>query len=621
MSYLTALRLHFAGRFQAAVSTVNNDPTHYDNDRFQPSYQEYGAHGTNGWWNPRGSADWHLIGCRVTAAFGVDGLRASDQDPVRECLVADSDRTVPAKMVDLDTEQQLVSEIWGLEVRLCTGNGETLMRGRFHPAAFMDIWDRSASGGGDVGAGACYQSVLTDLWWADEMASPMLRQLRDAAADGPLSIKFNVDGYSNAPSSPEFTRGRVVGTIGPGSAAEPRHFVAGRRFLAEAGQGGNFFSPKGGLNFCTAVVDETLGKIYLDLGNSMPTTTAGGRVADLGRLTLARLEDQTPIPLGDVDYRGDDQWYEHTAGVAEIPADRSLTAAELAAIADSSLALMLSSMVTGRAISEAPGGVVVTPDQHVFRLDPGDTARVRLTATRYGRPYPGAVIALSDYPDMLQTQVEKGWPDVDTPLSALRYPARVETDDAGLAEVRIVASAPGNPRGYIDGQVYGVAPALLETIGSTYPFDPWCFVSVLVADAFTADDPPTWWGSLQPIFQQYANLYPVMDRFLDLADYESVCANRDLLALAFSLGPDDPNSMPVTRDLSRAKREAILAWLKTPGPDGKPLEGTRRPSPVVRREHTHESARAASADGGGKAAAAARRVGARRTQALEGGRP
>ena len=37
MSYLGALRLHFAGQFQAAVSTVNNDPTHFDNATFQPA--------------------------------------------------------------------------------------------------------------------------------------------------------------------------------------------------------------------------------------------------------------------------------------------------------------------------------------------------------------------------------------------------------------------------------------------------------------------------------------------------------------------------------------------------------------------------------------------------------
>ncbi len=38
MSYLDPVRLHFAGRFQADVSTVNNDPTHYNNATFKPEY-------------------------------------------------------------------------------------------------------------------------------------------------------------------------------------------------------------------------------------------------------------------------------------------------------------------------------------------------------------------------------------------------------------------------------------------------------------------------------------------------------------------------------------------------------------------------------------------------------
>src|SRR5438094_673098 len=128
MSYLNLLRLHFAGRFQAAPSTVNNDTTHYSNATFRPEYQQPQAPGhPNGWWNPRGDADWRLIGCKVTAAWRADGSPTADDDPVRSCWIADSDRRVAAKLVDLDPQQQLVSEIWGLEVRICQADGTTLL--------------------------------------------------------------------------------------------------------------------------------------------------------------------------------------------------------------------------------------------------------------------------------------------------------------------------------------------------------------------------------------------------------------------------------------------------------------------------------------------------------------
>ena len=61
MSYLSPLRLHFAGRFQANVSTVNNDPGHFDNDAFRAAYQAMETATTpNGWFNPQGDAAFRL---------------------------------------------------------------------------------------------------------------------------------------------------------------------------------------------------------------------------------------------------------------------------------------------------------------------------------------------------------------------------------------------------------------------------------------------------------------------------------------------------------------------------------------------------------------------------------
>jgi hypothetical protein len=279
MSYLAALRLHFAGRFQAAPSTVNNDVKHYDVATFKQEYQRLQEPGSpNGWWNPRGGADWRLLGCKVTRAWHGDGSAASPSDPVLAMDVADSDRQVTAKLVDLDPQQQLASVIWGLEVRICDATGTTLVRGRFAPAPFVDIWSRAQGpgGGGDIGACAAYQSVLTELEWADVAASPWLTELRAAATDGLLSMRFNVDGYNMTFGSPDFTRGRIVGTIGVAHASEPRHFVAGRQLMARAGSPQGFFNPAGSINFCTAVVDEARRTVLVDLGNALPTTRPGG---------------------------------------------------------------------------------------------------------------------------------------------------------------------------------------------------------------------------------------------------------------------------------------------------------------------------------------------------------
>jgi hypothetical protein len=373
MSYLDPPRLHFVGKFAATISTVNNDPAHFDNATFKQEYQQrQDGSVLNGWFNPRGDGDWRLMGCKVAGAVMQDGSAVTD-DPVLSCLVADSDRLPPAKLVDLDSEQQLVSTIWGLEMRICDASGENLLRAPFEPAAFMDIWTRSigSDGGGDNSAAAMYQSVLYDLEWGRHVSSsPFLTELMKGAADGRLSVKFNVDGINLNWNDPDFLRGRITGTIGVAHANEPTHFVRGRQ---------------------------------------------------------------------------------------------------------------------------------------------------------------------------------------------------------------------------------------------------------LVFDPFVPDEPPTWRGSLHPIFQQYANLYPLMADIVNLADYDSVCEMREMLLLAFEQPISSPNSMPATRDLSHAKRTAILRWLRTLGPDGKPLRGSL-PSPVATGPVPRARRLAAvleTADGGaagldptrgGKAIALARRL-------------
>jgi len=610
MSYLNSVRLHFKGIFQAAPSTVNNDPTHFDNATFLPSYQErQTASDPNGWWNPQGDATWRLIDCAITSAWIGTGSAAPKDDIIHSCLVADSDRTVAAKLVDLDPEQQLVSEVWGMQVRICRPDGTNLLRSHYTTTPFADIWDRAQGGGGDIGAGAMYQSVLYDLEWGDIGGSVFLRTLRDAAADGLLSIKFNVDGYNMDFRSPRFTQGRIAGTIGPASHNEPKHFVLGRHFMAQPGSGGNFFAPAGKINFCVAALDEQAGKLLVDLGNALPSASAGGPMQDLGGLTLAYVGNPAPVNIGDISYL-QPAWYDQTAGVAEVPSDRSLTSDEIAAIQSNPLALLLTPTggTAAIAIAEPADGLYVRADQFVYRMDPGDRRDVSLYATKWGNRYAGARIVSVFDPSQLQISSSIDPAPVD-------FPARVITDKQGLAKLPIHAADPGDPRVYIDGQIYGVRPMLEETIdyGVNYPFNQWEFVSLLVFSGFTADHPVTWFGSLQPIFQQYANLYPVMGRFLNLADYDSVSDNARLLLLAFGLNREDPNSMPVTRDLSTAKRKAILHWLSHPGHDGRPLKGSPKPAAAVAVPPPAKAAPVETQPArGGKASAASRRLGLKR---------
>lgn len=626
MSYLNALRLHFAGRFQANVSTVNNDPGHYDNATFIPSYQDMQGpqfNPPNGWFNPQGDAAWRLLGCTVTSAF-IDGAAAGSSDPVLKCIVADSDSKAPAKLVDLDSEQQLVSEIWGLQVRIADANGHTLLQGDYEPAAFFDIWDRAigASAGGDVDAGAAYQSVLMNLQWGDVSKSKFLTKLKAASSDGLLSIKFNLDGVNLNFRSPDFMSGRIAGTIGPATASEPHHMVFGRQFMASHGSGGNFFSPLGGINFFAAVVDADHGSILLDLGNALSTTVPGGPMTDLGDLTLGIYEPPSPgnpsgrvTALAKIPSQGkggyassdDPDWYARTAGVVAV----RLRSAQLKAIAAAPLVLTSGPSTF---ISEWTTGVFVRADRYVYRMSPGDQAEVPVYVMQWGKP--AAKVSVGFYADPSQLQPSnninpKDVPPVAVPPGAMSFNATAKTDAGGKAILTLKAGDPGTPRYFnngkdygLDGQVYGIRPTL-PGVPFAGPVNQWNFVSILVWSGFKTSKPVTW-NDLQPIFQQYANLYPVMNRFLNLGSYDSVVRHAGLLTLAFGLDPADPNAMPVTRDLSPAKRDAILSWLK------KPIRGTVRKAKTAEEApeagRTVDPAAAVLAAKGGKAAAAARRV-------------
>ena len=546
MSYLDAVRLHFAGQFQADPSTVNNTTTFYDNATFEKRFQKPPF----GLWNPEGGSAWRLVECRVTRVCYADGTSTTDPavDPVVGLRIADANKRVAGKLVDLDPEQQMVSEIWALLVRLTDGVVDSFS-GPFATAAFTDLWLRAMERGRPRQQPLCaiYQSVIGPVAWGDMRNSRFLKELRAAATEDMLSIKFNVDGYDRDNTIPTFTLGRMVGSIGPAHADEPRHFVLGRHL------GGTEMH----LNYFPCVVDAKAKRLTADFGNAIATGKPGGALLNIGDLALAYVNPSTGnlAGIGAVAYR-DPGWYESTAGVQAFP----LSDAAVSAIASSPIMLTING---SPALQENP--VYVRADQFVYRLSPGDTAEVQLYATRFGALQDGAQIAVQF--DSSQLQGGPSDPPVGTPTSAITgfTPGTPIVAKNGRATLALTAGDPGNPRGYVDGQVYGVRPMPLGIARN--PSSGWInsadFISLLVWNAFDAPQ-PTWYGQMQEIFTQYGNLYPLMDKLIDLTSYDAVVAHKDILKFAFGLPDSDPNSMPVTRDLSPAKRAAILRWLDDP---------------------------------------------------------
>jgi hypothetical protein len=538
VSYLGFPRVNFAGTFQSDVATVNNIPPYYDNAIFEPRFQwRMRMPDINGAWNPRGTNAFRFTDVRITGACLPDGTTATTaaEDPLVTGRVTEDDLRPSGKLVDLDPEFQIVTQIWGLRLRLLDSTGRELVRGDHLPAGLEDLWVRSLhpSGRGDPAGG--FHSVLTDVRWADDLTSPVLRALRDATQERTLSLKMNVDSVVDGMDDTEhwpddLTFGRISGALGPYRSGEPRHFVAARRLRAT--------SPSTPLNHAPCRVDDATGTVFLDLGNSVPSVGTGGPPRDLGRLDLAVLaEDGAPRVLAPLEGLGA-HFYDTTGGVVLA----RLTEAQTAAVATARLAVVDSSPEPVVLLAENGDASLVRADGAVFRLHPGDTATTTVTATAFGRPLADAEVVFGP-----------GQPHQDA-----IFPERVRTDASGRAEVVITARAPVAPRPFVDGVLVAVPFGLAAHQGA-----PEGQVVVRVFPDHPVPERPTWARDVQPILQQYANLYPVMRDVFDLGDYHHVLRHRTYVRRTLLADQASPNHMPASRDLSRGKRDTIVKWLDT----------------------------------------------------------
>lgn len=586
MSYLQLPRLAFAGRFQADVSTVNNDPRHFDNSNFDPAFQDFSdGDQMNGWWNPVGTGIFRFDGCAVRSLVGADGrvLTAQRDDPACGLLVGNALARPSAKLVDLDPDWQLASCPYGLGVSLTTTAGRVLMQADYQSNPFRDLWFGRCSGKGDSAASAMFQSVLTHVEWnLDGFDSPFFERLRAACADGLLSIRLTTYGYATDSTDPQFGYGTLIGAIGPASAGEPRSFVRGRRFMPTTQNSGVAdMASSNNIGPFSAQIDAAGATLQADLSNALPLG-AGYAIAPIAGLRFALLTNALTAQdssVGPDDYIAldpvdqSDALQTLQAGIQQV----ALPEVVRAAMGELPFALLRGPDPDGRMVvelREALLGLELRPDTFAIRLDPNDAAGnhagITFYATRYGRPL--ADVALAFWPsapalDIGNTPVSAGGstpkallPVNNVPSAVLQLnPAHARTDAGGKVDVCLQGPpSMGTPREYMDGQLYTVSynfagpdPALQHN------FDK---LAVVVFSTLAPCAAPAW-SDVQPILQQYANLYPVMSQGLfDFSQQEQADANAFLLRFVFDKGIDDPDQMPVTRDLSSARRALLIRY-------------------------------------------------------------
>lgn len=592
MSYLDFPRVCFLGKFQADVSTINNDPGHYSAEPVR-----------NPWWNRNGSNRFQFKGATITSVTPSAGVCHTTHaaDSLVNAPVISTNKPSMGKLVDLDSEQQMVSQVWGLQ--LCIGDQKSgnYVLGNFRAVNFRDITFGRAPQPADGigGASATYLSVIDVLEWGKTL-SPTLSTLKKNSGNL-LSIRFVVDLYDdiqNLPAppkstvvapNPNFTWGRVSGAIGPAKPTEPRNFVIGR-FLripptppqgsaaaasAAALASGNLSAIKSGAvmtaleqaaqlppatyNYASAIVDAPNDRITFDFGNSLCVTQSGDAYPGMGTLK-ASIQGSTanlPIPATTDDYKQRSWIYDfHGNGIA-------------AAAAKSPLSLLENG---NPVLVENPNGTYVDFTEWVYRANPEDQQfDVTVMTLQWGNPVSGTVnlqdasgngglMLPNSIPPDPPPYVPTNMPFSTTP-GGVTYPPSVTTGADGTFTFQVSVEDPLNPRDGLEGQVYRIAPIWDQDSNP----DPWIAANILLHSSYPIPDTPVWETDVLPIFAQYMKLYPNMKARMDLTDETTVKNNASLITNLLKLPMTSPNFMPVTRDLSSSRLATILKWLQQNG--------------------------------------------------------
>ncbi len=209
-------------------------------------------------------------------------------------------------------------------------------------------------------------------------------------------------------------------------------------------------------------------------------------------------------------------------------------------------------------LAEDPDGWYLRADQFVFRMNPGvattaenprgETATLNVHALKFGQPAPdGTKIQLTD----------DNPSGLGEPAAALTVtPTQESPTSGGIATFTLKASDPGNPRGFLNGQLYFKAYNLLDSENPTgYQPVPGDIVSIQIYDQ-EAD------GDALSILAEYGRMYLIMSFLTDQQAIEGIDL-RNMIKLLLEKPMADAVHMPVTRDMSFANLQQIVAWINS----------------------------------------------------------
>lgn len=634
MSYLTFPRLHFSGTFRAYPSTINNIDENYDPSIY-PNIEDVQLV-----WAPKGNGEFD-IDCTVTMVEYADGSSACtpEEDPIigQPLCAVPNPNFIPGALVDLDPDNQGVSELWGM--RLQIGGNHAYIRGDYAPAAFNSMW-RNVLGAdaprSSASFSAMYQSVLSNLQTEGLIGHSKFFNYFNDHPTAKLSINFIVEAHNNnpviysfndttfksmgkagvpqtvlgnikqmkqlkqqdgsergdvptkdfvtfqlqqylskeefqanvdsilkltqvipyqPPTPYDFSYGFICGTIGTNSAAIPDYFVPSRMMATYNNK--KIVNKKPNpyfdlVNFAPFSVSKDGKTISVNLSNSLPVENPGTEFykEKIGALQLVyfpkgKISIKNAVTIAAIPYM-EKGFLKQRGGLFTTTANLDLSTTPLGIIST------MPNKTQVILLAENKDGYYLRANQFVFRMNPGvettpenprgETATVEIHALKFGTPVDDG------------TQIFMN-PNPPKSVLAISPADGIAKTVKGIAKFTLTASDPGNPRPYINGQVYGKNYGFADpAIASSYIQDPSDSISILVHNQ-QADDRDAF-----AILNKYGHLYKIMSFLTDEQTVEGA-KMRNRIKQLLSEPYSSIKHMPVTRDLSIANRKKIIAWI------------------------------------------------------------
>jgi hypothetical protein len=429
-----------------------------------------------------------------------------------------------------------------------------------------------------------------------------------AATQQPYQPWINYGNGQPLPQQPlyDFNYGKIVGSIGPCLDDEPSFVVPARTLAPPQTPPPN---AKASAWWAQAQLDlEGTPSLTLDLANSLPVQYPGRPlwVDALGTLSLcyytgsgASKTYTTIVPS--LPYASPD-FIDKQSGMMVITNFGSVDPKSLAnlPLAIRSTTGTGSSAVTQTLLEENSQGLSMRADQFIYRMNPGmqttptfqlgETNTVDIYVRKFGsvagtEQWKVALSTLSPSAAATYTLNTLGTSgtnginssNISTPVGKLLLSSSLVNITGGKASLTITGTNPGNPRGYVDGQVYFTTYTFSPTVADYNP-DPNDLVSVQIYQQNPITGTPSWINGIGDILRQYGMLYPIMGRF-QLWTYEGVIINREKIQRVIGMDISEPLHMPVSRDLSTIKVNLLMDWFNAGMPYGPigPVGGTGIP--------------------------------------------